>query len=109
MYSQYGIPKELITDNEPEFTSHHFKKCSKSWNFKHQTVSPHYHQSNRSMQTVKQTLKKTRYDQQDAYLALLPLNSQPNFENEISPAQNYLTVNSAQTYRQSNSYFYKIY
>ena len=49
------------------------------------------------MQTVKQTLKKTRYDQQDAYLALLSLNSQSNFENEISPAQNYLTVNSAQT------------
>ena len=90
IFSQYGIPKELITDNRPEFTSHHFKKFIKSWDFKHQTVSPYYHQSNgvveRSIQTVKRTLKKAKYDQQDEYLALLFLNSQPN-ENGISPAQ----------------------
>ena len=43
IFSQYGIPKELITDNGPEFTSHHFKRFAKSWDFKHQTVSPHYH------------------------------------------------------------------
>ena len=90
IFSQYGIPKELITDNRPEFTSHHFKKFTKSWDFKHQTVSPYYHQSNgvveRSIQTVKRTLKKAKYDQQDEYLALLFLNSQPN-ENGISPAQ----------------------
>ena len=42
--SQRGIPKELITDNGTDFISHHFKKCSKGWDFKHQTVSPHYHQ-----------------------------------------------------------------
>ena len=57
IFWQYGIPKELITDNGSEFTSHHFKKISKSWGFKHQTMSPHYHQSNglveRSIQTVK--------------------------------------------------------
>ena len=90
IFSRYGISKELITDNRPEFTSHHFKKFTKSWDFKHQTVSPHYHQSyglvERSIQTVKRTLKKAKYDQQDEYLALLFLNSQPN-ENGISPAQ----------------------
>ena len=51
--------KELITDNGPEFTSHNFKKFSKSWDFKHQAVSPPYYQSNglveRSIQTVKPT------------------------------------------------------
>ena len=82
IFSQYDISKEPITDNGPEFTSHHFKKFSKSWDFTQQTVSPRYHQSNglvkRSIQTVKQTLKKTKYDQQDEYLALLFLNSQPN-------------------------------
>ena len=90
IFLQYGIPKELITDKGPEFTSHHFKKFTKNWDFKHQTVSLHYHQSNGlvewSIQTVKQTLKKAKYDQQDEYLALLFLNSQPN-ENGISPAQ----------------------
>ena len=55
--SQYGIPKELITDNGPEFTSHQIKKFSKSWNFKHQTVSPHDHQSNGLVERLIQTVK----------------------------------------------------
>ena len=87
IFSQYGIPKELITDSGPEFTSQHFKKLAKSWDFKHQTVSPHYHQSNSlvepSIQTIKQTLKKAKYDKSE-YLVLF-LNSQSN-ENGISPA-----------------------
>ena len=29
IFLQYGIPKELITDNGPEFTSHHFKKFTR--------------------------------------------------------------------------------
>ena len=66
-FLQYGIPKELITDNGPEFTSYDFRKFSKSWDFKHQTVSRQYHQYNglaeRSIQTFKRTLKKTKYDQ----------------------------------------------
>ena len=94
IFSQYGIPKELITDNGPEFTSHYFKNFSKSWDFQHQTVNPHYHQSNglaeRSIQIVKRTLKKAKYDQKDKYLALLFLNSQPN-ENGISPARTNLS------------------
>ena len=87
IFSQYGIPKELITDNRPEFTSHHFKKFAKSLDFKHQTVSPHYHQSSSlvepSIQTIKQTLKKAKYDKSE-HLVLF-LNSQSN-ENGISPA-----------------------
>ena len=75
MSEVYGVPKELITDNGPEFTSHHLKKFSRSWDFKHQSVSPHYHQSSglvkRSIQSVKRTLKKAKHDQQDQYLALL--------------------------------------
>ena len=85
-----GIPKELVSDKGPEFTSHHFKTFAKSWNYKHQTVSPHYQQSNglveRSIQTVKRTLKGAKYYQQNEYLALLYLNSQRK-EKGISPAQ----------------------
>ena len=88
IFSQYGIPKELITDNGPEFTSHHFKKFTKSLDFKHQTVTPHYHQSNvlpeRSIHTVKQTLKKARHDQQDEYLALLFLCSRASEHLQIT-------------------------
>ena len=62
--SQFGTPKELVTDNGPKFSSHYFKSFSKAWDFEHQTSSPHFHQSNalveRSVQTVKRTLKKNK-------------------------------------------------
>ena len=79
IFSQYGIPKELITDNGPEF----------------QGVSSQYHQSNGIVEQSTQrdekgkgerTLKKAKYDQQDECLALLWLNSQPN-KYGISPAK----------------------
>ena len=61
-FSQFGTPKELVTDNGPEFSSFYFKSFSQTWNFEHRTSSPHFHQSNglveRSIQTVKRTLKK---------------------------------------------------
>ena len=31
IFSQYGIPKELITDNGLKFASHHIKNFSKRW------------------------------------------------------------------------------
>ena len=89
MFSQYSIPKELITDNKPEFTSSHSKKFSKNWDFKHHTVSQSVSSNGfveESIQNNKCTLKKAKWDQQDKYLALLYLNSQPN-ENGISPVQ----------------------
>ena len=74
----------------PEFISHQFKLFSKVWDFKHQTISCHYHQSNglaeRSVQTVKRTLKKAKSSNEDHYLSLLFLNSQPNMTG-LPPAQ----------------------
>ena len=62
LFSQFGIPKELVIDNEPEFTSHYLKSFSGTWDFEHRTISPHFHQSNRfverAIQIVKRTLKK---------------------------------------------------
>ena len=46
VFSQFGIPKELITDNGPEFSSHKFRSFSKTWDILHKTISPHYHRSN---------------------------------------------------------------
>ena len=112
IFLQYGIPKKLITINRPEFISHHFKKFSKIWDFKHQTASLHYHQPNGlvewSIQTVKQTLKKAKYDQQDEYLDFLFLNLQPN-ENGISLAQKWFNCQLRTTCPQPNPYFHKIH
>ena len=63
--SQFGTPKELVTDNGPEFSSHYFKSFSRTWDFEHQIIRPHFHQSNalveRTTQTIKRTLKKAKF------------------------------------------------
>ena len=60
-FSQFGTPKELVSDNEPKFTSH-FKSFLRTWDFEHQTISLHFHQSDGLVEhithIVKCTLKK---------------------------------------------------
>ena len=88
IFSQFGTPKELVTDNGPKFSSHYFKSFWKTWDFEHRTSSPHFHQSyglvELSVQTVKRTLKKAKLGNEDHYLSILFLNSQPD-ENRLSP------------------------
>ena len=66
IFSQFGIPKELITDNRPQFSSHKLRSFSKSWYIPHKTISPCYHQLNglaeRSIQTVKRTVNKAKLE-----------------------------------------------
>ena len=90
VFSQFGIPKELITDNGPEFSSHKFRSFSKTWDILHKTISPHYHQSNglaeRSIQTVKRTVNKAKLNSEDHFLVMLSLNLLPD-QNGTSPAE----------------------
>ena len=90
VFSQFGIPKELITDNGPEFSKHKVRSFSKTRDILHKTISHHYHQSNglaeRSIQTVKRTLNKAKLNSEDHFLAMLSLNSQPH-QNGTSPAE----------------------
>ena len=88
IFSKYGIPKEVFSDNGPEFSSAEYKSFSKQWDFHHETSSPEYPQSNgcveRMIQTVKKCLKKHLKDGDDPYLALLSLRTTPI--SEIIPA-----------------------
>ena len=90
VFSQFGIPKELITDNDPKFSSHKFCSFSKTWEILHKTISPQYHQANglaeRSIQTVKGTRNKAKLNCEDNFLAMLSLNSQPD-QNRSSPTE----------------------
>ena len=87
--SQLGTLNELVTNNGPKFTSHYFKSFSRTWDFEHRTIIPHFHQSNglveRSIQTVKRTLKKAKLANEEHYLSILFFNSQPD-ENGLLPA-----------------------
>lgn len=88
IFSRHGIPKELFTDNGPEYSAACFKRFAKEWDFKHTTSSPHFPQSigfvERTIQTIKKLLLKAHHGGQDPYLALLVLNTTPGNDN-ISP------------------------
>ena len=61
MFSSYGIPEELNSDNGPPFSSQEFAELAKKYQFTHSTSSPHFPASNgqaeRAVQTVKNLLK----------------------------------------------------
>ena len=75
-------------DNGSECLSHKFCSFSKTWDILHKAISPHYQQSNdlaeRSIQTVKQTLNKSKLNSEDHLLVMLSQNSQPD-QNGTSP------------------------
>lgn len=64
IFSRYGIPAEVSTDNGPQFSSQEFIIFTKRYDFKHVKSSPQYPQSNglaeKGVQVVKRILKKTK-------------------------------------------------
>lgn len=79
--SRYGIPKEIISDGGPEFIGKEYKQFCKAWDINHTYSSPEHHESNglaeRTIQTVKRTLKKALKQNDDLQLALLALRTSP--------------------------------
>ncbi|XP_052746701.1 uncharacterized protein K02A2.6-like [Bicyclus anynana] len=86
----HGIPLELISDNATVYSSREFKNFMCEWEVRHVTSSPHYPQSNgkseRTVQTVKQLLKKCIDSGQDFYISLLNYRTTPR-DGIDSPAQ----------------------
>ena len=56
IFSKYGIPKEVISGNGPEFIGNAYRKFSKKWDFKHTTSSPVHPQSNGQVERTIQTI-----------------------------------------------------
>ena len=74
-FARYGIPKRVMTDNGPQFSSLEFRLFAKTWGFSHITSSPLYPQSNgeveRAIQTMKTMLRKADADGRDPFIAML--------------------------------------
>ena len=84
-FSRHDISKVVISDNGLQYTSHEFKKFSKSWDFHwdiRKTYSPESSQSNgfvdRPIQIIKITLRKCRENNSDSYLAMVALHITKN-------------------------------
>lgn len=90
IFSRHGIPAEIISDNGPQFSSALFKQFIEFYEIEHITTSPFYPQSNgmveRTIQTVKQILKKCLNDNTDPYLAILNYRNTSKYDSP-SPAQ----------------------
>lgn len=89
IFAKFGIPQIVMSDGGPEFKSDAFKRFAQDWDFQHDRSSALYPQSNglveRTIQTVKRTLKKAMSSSQDPYLALLALRTTP-FTDAPAPA-----------------------
>ena len=88
---RFGIPKRIMRDNGPHYSSGQFKQFVTEWGIDHVTSSPTFPQSNgfieRQVRTVKQVMMKTLKANEDVYLALLRLNTNPVDTGIPSPAE----------------------
>ena len=91
VFSHFGIPMIVVSDNGPQFVSSEFKSFGKAWDFQHQTSSPEYPKANgmaeSAVKNVKRLFKKAYKMNEDPYLALLAHRSTPNINDTMSPAQ----------------------
>nr|XP_037291669.1 uncharacterized protein K02A2.6-like [Rhipicephalus microplus] len=80
IFSRYGIPLEVCTDNGPQFASHEFSLFASRYDFTHVTSSPRFRRSNglteKGVQIVKRIMK-TGERKEDFWLGLLSYRSTP--------------------------------
>ena len=91
IFSEYGCPERIISDNGPQYSSVEYKKFLQHWQIDHITSSPRYPRSNgfieRSIQTVKNILKKSKEAGEDPELAMLCARTTPIDAHLPSPAE----------------------
>lgn len=91
MFSRFGIPQKIVSDNGTQFSSQEFKTFSESWGFTHVTSSPLYPRSNglaeRNVRTIKSLLTKALESREDWQLALLNFRNSALTGEQYSPAQ----------------------
>ena len=91
IFSKYGIPLEVFSDNGPEFISHEYKLFAQEYDLKHTSSSPEFPESNglveRTIHAVKKTLRKTFTAIEDPCLAVLALRTASGPNNGPSPSQ----------------------
>ena len=90
-FSRFGIPSSCVSDSGPQFDSGEFEEFASKWGFKHIPISPTYSQSNgqveRTVQTVKNLMKKCETAGDDPTIALLNYRNTPLEGIGKSPAQ----------------------
>ena len=98
LFSSYGLPNQLVSDNGPQFTSDEFQVFLKSNGIKHSRTAPYHPATNgaaeRFVQTLKKSIKVGRGDRRSSQhkLAsfLLTYRSTPHSVTGVAPCQLFL-------------------
>uniref|UniRef100_A0A8C3HCL2 Gypsy retrotransposon integrase-like protein 1 n=1 Tax=Chrysemys picta bellii TaxID=8478 RepID=A0A8C3HCL2_CHRPI len=93
LFSRFGLPEQLVSDNGPQFVSQEFQKFMKANGIHHITSAPYHPSTNglaeRSVQTMKQALKSARGQlsiQKRLDTFLLSYRNTPHATTKASPA-----------------------
>ena len=91
IFARHGIPEELISDGGPQFNSSAFEQFAKSWGFQHEMSDPYFPRGNgkveRSVETVKNLIRKAHASNTDVYGAILAYRTTPLQDCGKSPAE----------------------
>ena len=60
IFARHGIPREVESDNGPQYSSYEYRKFSEDWNFRHTTTSPYHPQAEQAVQTTHNLLTKAK-------------------------------------------------
>ena len=89
IFSHFGIPKVVISDYGPQFSSYQFIRFAKEWDFTQDPSSPKHAKSNSmaesAVKTVKGLFNKGHRNKEDPYLALIAHRSTPSSNDNKSP------------------------
>lgn len=90
LFSKFGIPNEIISDNVP-FNAYEFKVFCAENNINHKVISPKHSQSNgmveKSVGIFKKMFKKINYEEKKLWYSILEYRNSPLEGVNLSPAQ----------------------
>lgn len=98
LFAKYGLPKQIVSDNGPQFTAKEFQECMCANGIKHLRGAPYHPATNgeaeRFVQTFKRSLQAGRGDPgtvpQKLAQFLLSYRTTPNTTTGVTPAELFL-------------------
>ena len=89
--ARYGIPRMIVSDGGPQFTSQEFNSFVEDWGITHVTSSPMHQRANgkaeSAVKIMKSLLVKTHKEGGDPYEAMLEQRNTPRQDTGPSPAE----------------------